>query len=100
MKHMYLCHWRPDILAALQRDDSLQISACEAIVNANDMTCSLPEVTCSACRDTYIEALPTGTQKRTSFVEPIVENLAKAVPSTSEGWSSATEPAPDPWKTK
>jgi len=99
MKHMYLCYWRPDILAKLQVNNTVQIATCEAIVPANEMTATLADVTCKACRDTYIEALPMGTQAKTTFVEPIVENLKKSIPPASDGWSTDLKPT-NPWKTK
>jgi hypothetical protein len=65
VKHLYVFYWRPDTFEKMLAP---VMALCrKVIVSKDDLTCTMSECTCEGCRETFIENLPTGSGKVTTW---------------------------------
>lgn len=114
MLHLYVAFWRPDVLAKMQADQSRGAATCDYVGPTSEMTCDTRVIDCPACRETFLQALPTGTgvkltwfqyladQSATQF-KTLKDRAAELDAKEAAGWSTSplplAAPAPVVWGT-
>ena len=66
MKHLYIFFWRLDTFEKML---SPVMALCRHVTDKSNVTCTMQEVDCPACRETFIEGLPLGTGKKVTYDE-------------------------------
>lgn len=106
MKHLYVAFWNADVFKQLHTKGSPGVSICDFVGSLDYMTCDTRDVDCPACRETFLQALPTGdgskltwdAYQRREAERPRVTLAQRA--AADAGWSTGPVPKPVPvWAT-
>lgn len=102
LKHLYLAYWRPDIAAQLAEAGSPMVAICDFIGNGESVVTDTRNVTCPACRETFLQALPTGDGTKVTWSDylaspaaaPRVTLAQRAKQAEAAEWTTTPTPAP------
>lgn len=104
--HMYVCFWRPDVLAQMKATNAKGAALCDYIGYVSEMSCSTADVDCGACRHNFIEGMAMGDGSKLTWDEWKAREVAKTFPTLREkaeaaaksdaGWSTVPGPNPAP----
>lgn len=74
-RHLYIFFWRPDTFAKM----SVPVMAlCRKVLPSKEqLTCTMSECTCEGCRETFIEGLPTGSGKVTTWEQAVADQAER-----------------------
>jgi hypothetical protein len=111
--HLYLAFWRPDIRDELVKRGSPIAAMCDFVGNAESVVTDTRNVTCPACRETFLNAMPTGDGSKLTWAAylaspqsaprvTLAQRAAQAdAAELASGWSTTPTPAkpPDVWAT-
>jgi hypothetical protein len=107
LRHLYVAFWRPDILAKFVADHAKTTGICDYVGPATQFSTTLADVTCGACRESFLAALPTGNGVKTTWTEYLAQEAARPKIKTlkeraaefeaAKGWSTAAPPKADPY---
>lgn len=121
LKHLYVAFWRPDILTELQSKRAPCATVCEATFPGDDVTCDTRLISCPACRETFLAALPTGDGKKLTWaaylaleaaapIRTLKDRAAELDRAEGTGWQTApggfkwpddhVNPKPNQWVSK
>lgn len=98
LNHLYVAFWRPDILAELQSRGAVCATVCEIVVEPVAATCDTRLMTCPACRETFLSALPTGDGKKLTWAEYAKLETARPI-RTLKQQATEADLAASGWRT-
>lgn len=118
--HLYVAFWRPDIRDQLADKGSPIAAICDFVGNAQSVRTDTRDVTCPACRETFLQALPTGDGSKLTWEQYLrspaatprvtLAQRAAEADKADAAWGTTPAPAvdvlatvkapPDQWATK
>lgn len=109
--HLREIFWRPDILAIAQTEGRAEVSMCDQVLPAAQMTCDTRLITCECCQRNFIEGLITGDGSKISYEQYVAQKQEHTFPTlrekaeaaeaaeraATEGVWATSKPASDPY---